>query len=229
MKVLAVAAHPDDIEIFMYGTLSACKKRGDEIFLVVATDGAAGGLVPGEKLAKKRKEESICGLKHLGVPFSLNFPDGRLSMFPKVTDKIVKLINKIKPDFIITHDPEDYHHDHRSLSKYVTNASSFTCPVFFCDTLMGLNFIPEYYVDITNFFEEKKKSILEHKSQCPKKLINLAYLMNAFRSGQCNRSLGTYAEAFRQNSNFPFADTRNYLPMSPALQPFFKSCPNSLV
>ena len=42
MKILAVGAHPDDIEIFMYGLLSVCKNRGDELVLVVATEGAAG-------------------------------------------------------------------------------------------------------------------------------------------------------------------------------------------
>ena len=37
MKILAIGAHPDDIEIFMYGCLSACKARGDDIALAVAT------------------------------------------------------------------------------------------------------------------------------------------------------------------------------------------------
>ena len=58
MKVLALGAHPDDIEIFMYGTLLSCKKRGDEIFLAIATDGAEGGIQKGKKLALKRKLET---------------------------------------------------------------------------------------------------------------------------------------------------------------------------
>ena len=229
MKVLAIGAHPDDIEIFMYGTLSACKHRGDDIFLAIATDGAAGGVVKGQSLAKKRTNETSVGLKKLGLPFFLNFPDGKLNLFPQAQDEISKLINKIKPDFIITHDPNDYHHDHRALSYYTISASSFTYPVFFCDTLMGINFVPEYYVDITSFFEEKKLSILEHKSQMPEKFVNAAYLMNSFRSGQCNRPLGTFAEAFRNNATFPFPDLRNYLPSPPIIQPFFKSESNALI
>ena len=57
MKILAIGAHPDDIEIFMYGFLLACKSRGDNISLVVATDGSLGG----EKsidLVNKRFEET---------------------------------------------------------------------------------------------------------------------------------------------------------------------------
>ena len=47
LKITAIGAHPDDIEIFFYGTLAACRDRGDTISLVVATDGAAGGDDPG--------------------------------------------------------------------------------------------------------------------------------------------------------------------------------------
>ena len=43
MKVLAVGAHPDDIEIFMYGLLAECKKLGYELSLIVSTDGSLGG------------------------------------------------------------------------------------------------------------------------------------------------------------------------------------------
>ena len=45
MRILAMGAHPDDLEIFCYGLLAACKDRGDELHLAVATDGAAGAAV----------------------------------------------------------------------------------------------------------------------------------------------------------------------------------------
>ena len=50
----AVGAHPDDIEIFMYG-FCICRDRGDQIFLGIATDGSAGGENKGLELSKKRK------------------------------------------------------------------------------------------------------------------------------------------------------------------------------
>ena len=45
MKILALGAHPDDIEIFMLGLLLCFKSRGDEIYMAIATDGAAGELL----------------------------------------------------------------------------------------------------------------------------------------------------------------------------------------
>ena len=56
MKVLAIGAHPDDIEIFMYGLLFIYKKKGNQVYTMIATDGAKGGAVTGKKLASKQKE-----------------------------------------------------------------------------------------------------------------------------------------------------------------------------
>ena len=46
MKVLAIGAHPDDIEIFMFGLLHAYKNNKDKIYLLIATDGSAGEICP---------------------------------------------------------------------------------------------------------------------------------------------------------------------------------------
>ena len=51
MQIMAIGAHPDDLELFMYGLLAAAASRGDGLHLVVATDGAAGGSEPGPTLA----------------------------------------------------------------------------------------------------------------------------------------------------------------------------------
>ena len=58
MKILAIGAHPDDIEIFMFGLLTLFKERGDEIYLMIATDGSLGGANKGELLKNKRKLEA---------------------------------------------------------------------------------------------------------------------------------------------------------------------------
>ena len=56
MKILAIGAHPDDIEIFMFGFLAICKNRGDKIYAIVATDGALGGKKTTDLIAKRAKE-----------------------------------------------------------------------------------------------------------------------------------------------------------------------------
>ena len=220
MKILAIGAHPDDIEIFMFGLLTILKEKGNQIFTAIATDGSLGGKVTGDALKCKRKVEAKLGLKTLSKPIFLDILDGQLGDDPVHQKKIKKMIYHIMPDLILTHSEHDYHSDHRALSSLVKNAVSHYVPILYCDTLMGIRFQPNYYVDITKYFHLKKIAILKHKSQKPQKFVNLSKLMNSYRSAQCNSPLGTYAEAYFFEPSFPFSDIRNILPSSPKLNPF---------
>ena len=220
MKVLAVGAHPDDIEIFMYGLLSIYKKEGHEVFTMIATDGAKGGAITGVKLAQQRANEAINGLKKLSLPIFLNLPDGELGEELEHRKIIKENILKIMPDLIITHSENDYHADHKSLSLLTKGAVSHYIPVLNCDTIMGINFNPNYYVDITDHYEAKKKAILKHKTQNPQRFIDLFKLMNSYRAAQCNAPKGRYAEAYSFEPAFPFSDLREILPSPLKLRPF---------
>ena len=221
MKILAIGAHPDDIEIFMFGLLSVFKKRGDQIFTIIATDGAMGGANKGNLLKNKRKREAISGLKRLSLPTFLDIPDGELGDDPQHKRIIKKNIRNIMPDLVITHSQHDYHADHRSLSLLISNAVSHYIPVLYCDTLMGINFQPNYYIDITDNFQIKNEAILSHLSQEPQRFVDLSILMNSYRSAQCNLPKGSFAEAYCFTPSFPFSDIRNILPPSPKLRPFY--------
>ena len=229
MQIMAIGAHPDDLEIFMYGILAAAASRGDTLNLVVATDGAAGGVEPGPVLASKRASETQAGLSGLGDLQLLNLPDGQLSTAQDAPRIIARMIHDITPDLIITHAPEDYHPDHRSLSRFVTDAAGFICPVLFCDTLMGVNFSPDYYVDITPYFNAKQTAIMAHTSQYPDRFTAAAAIMNRFRAAQCNAPDGHYAEAYRIDSRFPFTDVRELLPPSPPYRPFYVPGSDALI
>jgi N-acetylglucosamine malate deacetylase 1 len=229
MKILAVGAHPDDIEIFMYGFLLVCKKRKDEISLLIATDGSAGGDKSCTELIQTRKKETIKGLQKLGIPDFLNIKDGKMSWDNKHMDILDKYINKKSPDLVVTHGPEDYHADHRALSDSVSKIVDFKCPILFCDTLMGINFTPEIYIDISEVFKEKQNAILAHKSQNPKKFLRATKLMNSYRAGQCNAPEGFYAEAYRLYAKFPYIDIRSILPPSPKIKPFNIKSEDSLI
>ena len=220
MKILALGAHPDDIEIFMYGLVSIYKKEGNQVFTMIATDGAKGGSQTDDLLIKQRAEETAAGLKNLSTPIFLNIPDSELGEDP-VHQKIIKEnILNIMPDLIITHSQHDYHADHRSLSILTSSAVSHYIPILYCDTLMGVNFQPNYYIDITDHFEMKKEAVLEHNSQNPERFVDLFKLMNAYRAAQCNAPKGKYAEAYSFISSFPFSDIREILPPSLKLRPF---------
>lgn len=220
MKILAIGAHPDDIEIFMYGLLSIFKDRGDQIFTIIATDGGKGGADKKEILIKKRMQESNLALKNLSTPIFLGIPDGELGDDPHHKKIIKKKIFEVMPDLVITHSENDYHADHRALSLLSSSAVSHYIPILFCDTLMGIKFQPNYYIDITNYFEVKKNAILCHGSQHPKRFVDLSELMNTYRAAQCNSPKGSYAEAYNFNPSFPFSDLRDILPLSPKLRPF---------
>ena len=220
MKILALGAHPDDIEIFMYGLVSIYKKEGNQVFTMIATDGSKGGSPKDDFLSKKREKEAIAGLKKISKPIFLNIPDGELGEDPEHRRTIKENVLKIMPDLIITHSQNDYHSDHRYLSFITSSVVSHYIPVLYCDTLMGINFNPNFYVDITEHFLLKKEAILKHETQKPQRFINLAKLMNSYRAAQCNAAEGKYAEAYFFEPSFPFADIRHILPSPLKLRPF---------
>ena len=220
MKILALGAHPDDIEIFMYGLLSIYKKEGHQVYTMIATDGAKGGAITGDKLAKERANEAVSGLEKLSPPIFLNLPDGELGDELEHRKVIKENILKIMPDLIVTHSENDYHADHKSLSLITKGAVSHYIPILYCDTLMGINFNPNYYVDITNYHKLKKEAVLKHKTQKPHRFVDLFELMNSYRAAQCNAPKGNYVEAYSFIPSFPFSDIREVLPAPLKLRPF---------
>ena len=229
MKIVGIGAHPDDVEIFFYGFLAAYKARGDDISIGVATDGAAGGDNPGAELAATRAKETANALGALAPPMLLGLPDAGLVDAAGAREVIGAYLRDCKPDLVVTHAPDDYHPDHRALSHYVTDAVGFTCPILFAETLMGVGFTPDFYVDITPFFAAKQAAIMAHDSQEPERFAAASALMNRLRAAQCNAPDGHYAEAYRMASRFPFTDIREMLPAAPAYQPFYVTGSDALI
>ena len=223
MRILAAGAHPDDIEIFMFGLLSLFKFRGDEITMLVATDGSLGGKLKKEEVTRLREIETTNALKGLGDLFFLKLPDGSLGDYVSHKIKIKKKVLEISPDLIITHAPNDYHSDHQALSGIMKSIACHQVPLIYSDTMLGVNFLPNYYVDISKVFESKKLAVSKHISQQPERFLDLIEVMNSFRSAQCNHPKGNYAEAYLINNNFPFTDIRGLLPSAIKVLPFLNS------
>ena len=169
---------------------------------------------------KKREKEAIAGLKEISKPIFLKLPDGELGENPEHHKIIKKNILKIMPDLIITHSQNDYHSDHRSLSSLTNNVVSHYIPLLYCDTLMGVNFNPNFYIDITEYLLSKEEAILKHETQKPQRFVDLFKLMNTYRAAQCNAPKGKYAEAYSFDPSFPFTDIRHILPAPLKLRPF---------
>lgn len=218
MRILALGAHPDDLEIFCWGSLCAWAAMGAELVLVVATDGARGG--SGEGLAERRAAEARAAAAALDLdPRFLGFPDGALRADADLEEALRLTIAAARPDLVVTHAPEDYHADHRALAAAALQAVNFAGPVLHMDTLNGTGFTPTHWVDITAHAGAKAAAIRCHASQSPERFVAMAARQNAFRAGECNGGPHDRAEAFRFAPRFPFADIRALLPPPPPLRP----------
>jgi LmbE family N-acetylglucosaminyl deacetylase len=124
-RVLAVGAHPDDIEILAGGTLAKFALQGDQVSIAIATDGSAGHmLIPPEELALIRQEEAQQAASLIGADFYwMGFKDEFL--FEDIPTRLffVDLIRATRPDLILTRNPTDYHPDHRATSRLMFDAS----------------------------------------------------------------------------------------------------------
>lgn len=219
MKLLAIGAHPDDIELSMFGTLAAARARGDEALLAIATDGAAGGKGDPAELRRARHAEATRGAAMLGaVPQFLDFPDGMLTADARLVAALKALVRDSGADLVLTHAPNDYHADHRALSDAVRLAAGFSAPVAWADNMMGVGFAPTHLVDISAHFEAKCDAIRAHVSQDPERFVAMAGQLNGFRSAQANWP-GRHAEAWRFEPLYPFADIRDLLPPPPPVRP----------
>jgi hypothetical protein len=91
--------------------------------------------------------------------------------------------------------------------------------VLHADTLGGVGLQATHYVDITRHFPEKAAAIRTHVSQDPERFVAAAAALNGFRARQCNAPEGGFAEAWRFEPVFPFADIRGLLPPAPEIRP----------
>ena len=182
MNILAIGAHPDDVEGSCGGTLAKYAKQGHKVFTATTTNGNIGSAVlPMEEIAKIRKEEARRAAAIIGAEYlCLDYDDEMLYDDRSVRVNMINLIRYCQPDLIITHAPNDYMPDHTSVSKLVFDAA-FTAtlpnyptkqagkvgmvPIYYMDTLAGVNFNPTEYVDITGYMDKMIEMLECHESQ----------------------------------------------------------------
>ncbi len=233
MNVLAVGAHPDDLEILCGGTLAKYASRGDRVIMAHMCNGNKGHHhIPPDELAETRDAEArdsvaVIGAEHL----NLGIDDLDVYVERKQVLRCVDLIRQTRPDVVITHSPEDYMPDHSVSSRIVFDASFIATlphtktehghfdslsPVYYMDTLAGVNFRPGEYVDISETFEKKKQMLSCHKSQLSwlkehDKVDILEFIgtVAAFRGLQCGVR---YAEAFSRVEKWGRIPAGRFLP-----------------
>jgi LmbE family N-acetylglucosaminyl deacetylase len=184
--VLAVGAHPDDIEFSCTGLLMKLIERGYEVYYVVATNGENGfkvGSKPRKQRITIRHMEQFSAAQKLGVKkvFFLGYKDGFLANNDELRKKLVRIIKNVKPEIIFSFDPANrtyeninlQHRDHRNIGKAVFDAvfaakNKYMYPgkphkvdyFYFFGAA-----VPDYFEDISGYINKKLEILKEHKSQ----------------------------------------------------------------
>lgn len=111
--VLAVSAHPDDMDFTASGTIAKLVKDGWEAYYLVCTDGSRGSRQHSrthQELAQIRQDEQRNAGKEIGLKdmFFLDHEDTQLMCDPSFKEEIVRVIRTVKPQVVITMDPTFY-------------------------------------------------------------------------------------------------------------------------
>jgi len=194
-KVLALAAHPDDIEIGCGGTLAEYAKRGAEVYLFVATNGAYGGD------AAVRRSEQEASARILGVKEVIwgGYEDTELVVNTDLIHAVEKQVKDISPDIVLVNFHEDTHQDHRALARAAYSATRYIPNVLAYETPTTLDFDPHVFMDIDVTLPQKLEALNAHASQIERtniqglNIVEIALATVHFRGVQAKL---TSAEAF---------------------------------
>jgi LmbE family N-acetylglucosaminyl deacetylase len=114
-SVLAVAAHPDDIEFMAGGTLVSWIEQGTQVHYLLVTDGCGGSRDPNqtaEALASRRRREQRAAAEILGVASVtfFGYRDATVEASLELRLAIARVIRQVRPEAVVTFDPQRYYH-----------------------------------------------------------------------------------------------------------------------
>ena len=191
VRILAIHAHPDDIELQCAGTLLRLKQKGCSISLATMTPGDCGSAeLSSEEIAEVRRNEAQCSADLLGADYTcLEFRDLSIVIDNDSRRRVTEVIRRTKPDLVITAPPVDYMSDHELTSRLVRDACfNASCPnytthqwdpaaptakiphLYYVDAIQGIDYygrpLPtDFIVDVSSTMEKKLAMLACHESQ----------------------------------------------------------------
>ena len=219
LSVVCVGAHQDD-ELSCLGTLLRYCALGGRISTVSLSNGDKGGQhepsIPHAVVAQTRIEEASRVARELGGEYyCLGLEDGFVFDSREVRLALANIFRAVHADVVLTLPPSDYNNDHVMAGQIALHAALLSAinvvateapplqrapAVFFMDTIVGLDFQPTHYVDISEQFAEKIRLLRMHESQMLSQpritgwdLVTHAQVVGRFRGQQCGVE---YAEGF---------------------------------
>ncbi|MEW5691982.1 MAG: PIG-L deacetylase family protein [Candidatus Hydrogenedentota bacterium] len=160
-KILAIGAHPDDIEYGCGGTLIKYREKGYKVYLLILTDGSRGGN------PRTRRREQLEAAKYLNADDVIlgKIKDTKLVVSNNTIAFVDSFVKKIKPEIIFVNYYDDTHQDHRACAQIAMASARQIDSLLFYEDYTTINFKPNIFVDITSIIEKKEKLISFHRTQ----------------------------------------------------------------
>ena len=211
MNVLAIGAHPDDIELGCGGTLLAHHRRGDRLHLLVMTTGERGPQASRSRIQEQQDAAALLDAElHWG-----GFADGAVPTGREAIDVIQSVLGDVRAEVVYTHAPRDTHQDHRATGLATLSACRRLTRVLMYESPTSEGFGPSLYVDVNGLVEAKSDLIRAHVSQVLKNgLVDLEAVEALARSRGFQARIRN-AEAFEVD-RFVWDLTSPVSPIEPA-------------
>ena len=214
IKVLIVATHPDDETLGCGGTILKHKDKGDQIYWLIITNIDEKNGWNKKTVAKRQEEiENVSQAYGFEKVYKLNFPTTKLDTIPmsELISSISKVMNEVKPHTIYLPNRSDIHTDHQVAFKAITSCTkNFRFPCIkrillyeclseteFSPALIENAFIPNVFIDISDFFEKKIQIIRVYNSELMKasfpRSIDAIESLAKYRGSRIGKK---YAESF---------------------------------
>jgi LmbE family N-acetylglucosaminyl deacetylase len=188
-RILAVGAHPDDVEFLCAGTLTILKQKGYAITIATMTPGDCGSVEhSAEEIARIRRGEAAAAAAVIGARYvCLEERDFAIDYDTATRRKVVSLVREANPFIVITHALQDYMTDHEITGRLMRDAC-FGAPIpnyggagnekathsipylYYCDPIEGVDYYgnrvsAQFIVDISSVIETKTQMLACHDSQ----------------------------------------------------------------